>query len=194
MPTNYYDKNAKQFLEDIGSLDMDGLYAPFLERVRKGGWILDAGCGPGRDLLNFSKLGYSVHGFDASVEMVRLARDYSASEVFHASFETWKGSRRYDGVWCSASLLHVPHESQLGVLRGLIAELEPNGVLYCSYKLGEGVRIVGERTFFDHTETSLRALLAQLPGMTLDRIWVSHDLRPGRHSERWVNAVVIREA
>ncbi len=84
MPTDYYDKNAKQFLEDIASLDMDGLYAPFLERVRKGGWILDAGCGPGRDLLNFRKIGYSVHGFDASVEMVRLARAYSASEVFHA--------------------------------------------------------------------------------------------------------------
>jgi 2-polyprenyl-3-methyl-5-hydroxy-6-metoxy-1,4-benzoquinol methylase len=194
MPTNYYDKNAKQFLDDIASLEMDGLYAPFLERVLQGGWILDAGCGPGRDLLNFSKLGYSVHGFDQSLEMVRLARDYASAEVFHESFETWKGSRTYDGIWCSASLLHVPHENQLCVLSRLTSYLEPNGALYCSYKFGEGARIIGERTFFDHTERTLRALLAELPAMKLDRIWVSQDLRPGRQSERWINAVVTREA
>jgi 2-polyprenyl-3-methyl-5-hydroxy-6-metoxy-1,4-benzoquinol methylase len=53
--------------------------------VPEGGRILDAGCGPGRELY-FKKKGYSVVAFDYAEELVRLASEVIGEKVLHMSF------------------------------------------------------------------------------------------------------------
>ncbi len=63
---SYYEQNAEQFFADTVDVDMSVLYARFLESIPAGGYILDAGCGSGRDSKAFASSGYRVAAFDAS--------------------------------------------------------------------------------------------------------------------------------
>jgi 2-polyprenyl-3-methyl-5-hydroxy-6-metoxy-1,4-benzoquinol methylase len=134
----YYDRNAVRFAADTADLDMSALYERFLQHLPPGGRILDAGCGVGRDALAFAERGYSVTAFDASAEMVRLARERvgSRAEVLHMRFEDVASQEEFDGIWACASLLHVPAADFPSVAARLAWALRPRGAWYMSFKLG----------------------------------------------------------
>ena len=50
---------------------MEALYQPFLEQLAHDAYILDLGCGSGRDTLAFRKKGYHVDAIDYSEEHVK---------------------------------------------------------------------------------------------------------------------------
>jgi 2-polyprenyl-3-methyl-5-hydroxy-6-metoxy-1,4-benzoquinol methylase len=189
----YYDRNAARFAADTANLDMSALYDRFLRHLSPDGRILDAGCGVGRDALAFAERGYSVVAFDASAEMVRLARERvgDRAEVQHIRFEdvTWR--EEFDGIWACASLLHVPAAGFPGVATRLTSALRPHGVWYMSVKLGDEERVVEGRRFANHTEATLRTALAGV-GVNVSEVWVTGDVRAGRTGERWLNAIVLR--
>ena len=65
----YYDYHAKDYFDRTVKIDISGLYSPFLELLPPKAYILDAGCGSGRDSLHFMKMAHSVVAFDAYVEV-----------------------------------------------------------------------------------------------------------------------------
>jgi len=189
----YYERSAAQFAQETFALNMEALYKPFLARLPRGGRILDAGCGSGRDAAHFASLGYQVAAFDASPAMVVEARKRTGLDVRCLTFQEIDFNEVFDGVWACASLLHVPHEEMPGVLRRLAAVLRHGGVLYVSYKHGEGERRdEAGRLFTDYTETRFEGLLSRVPELSLDQMWVSGDVRPGRKMDRWLNALLTR--
>ena len=84
---SYYDQNAQQFFRETVELDMSELYVRFLAHVPKGGRILDAGCGSGRDTVYFLRHGFEVEAFDASAEMCRMASRLTEQTVLQKTFE-----------------------------------------------------------------------------------------------------------
>ena len=70
--------------------------------------------------------------------------------------------------------------------------LRAGGVLYASFKLGEGERVVDGRHFTDATEARLAAWASQLPSVAKSECWLSGDARP-THGQTWLNALLIRE-
>jgi SAM-dependent methyltransferase len=192
---DYYDRNAARFAAETGGLDMSPLYCRFLRHLSPGGRILDAGCGVGRDTLAFAERGYSVVAFDASAEMVRLARERAAgrAEVLQMGFEdvAWRGE--FDGIWACASLLHVPLAEFPSVGTLLATALRPGGACYMSFKLKTGERIAGDRRFTNHTAESLNAALHGT-GFRLADVWTTHDVRVSRAGERWLNTVAVTKA
>ena len=70
------------------------------------------------------------------------------------------------------------------------AALKDNGVIYTSFKYGtfEGERNGRYFTYF--TEKSLDELLAQIPGLQTEKLWITGDVREGRGDERWLNAIL----
>ena len=50
----------------------------------------------------------------------------------------------------------------------------------------------GGRWFTDLDEPALRALIAEVPGLRVDRVDVTGDARPGRSGEKWLNAWCVR--
>jgi len=143
--------------------------------------------------LTFVERGYSVVAFDASAEMVRLARERIAgrAEVLQMRFEdvAWRGE--LGGIWACASLLHVRSAAFPDVAARLAGALQPGGAWYVSFKLGAGERMAEGRLFVDHTEETLRCALAGVP-VEIVEAWTTEDVQPGRRGERWLNAVAQR--
>lgn len=188
----YYNENAQVFFEGTIQADMAGLYAEFLPLIPKGGHILDAGCGSGRDSLAFLKMGYEVTSFDASEEMVRmsteLTREAGGQPTRLMRFEELKDVPEYDGIWACASLLHVPETMMKDVMSRLVRALKPGGVLFVSFKYGDGEMERKGRMFTMVSEETLRGYISGLPVEEV-KVWTTQDVREGRLGEKWVSGV-----
>jgi len=189
----YYNRNAARYAADTVEVDLSALHERFLAQIPDGGFILDAGCGSGRDSLAFLQQGYRLRAFDAAPEIARLAAERIGQPVQVQRFDELDERAAYDGVWACASLLHLPAAELPNALQRLWAALKPDGVLYLSLKHGESERIDAEgRHFTDATEARLRDWLAALPELAMIDCWLTPDERQDR-TETWLNALVRRE-
>ena len=190
----YYNRNAARYVADTAEADLSALRERFLADIPAGGFILDAGCGSGRDSLAFLRRGYRVRAFDAAAEVARIASERIGHPVQVQRFEELDERAAYDGIWACASLLHLPTAELPNALQRLWAALKPDGVLYLSLKHGDGERIDAEgRHFTDATEARLRDWLTALHEIAAINCWLTRDERPDR-AETWLNALVRRQA
>jgi SAM-dependent methyltransferase len=171
---------------------MSALYENFLALVPKGGKILDAGCGSGRDSLYFKQKGYRIEAFDASQEMCRRAATLTGQPVQQKSFEEVDWISEFDGIWACASLLHVDRGSIDGVIEKLSRALLPTGVLFVSFKLRDEEWEQDGRFFNGYYEESFTQLVNCNPAISISAMWTSNDSRPERKSEMWLNAILRR--
>ncbi|UDQ80835.1 class I SAM-dependent methyltransferase [Erwinia rhapontici] len=192
MNNDYYQQHAERFFSETVTVDMSALYQPFVAHLKPGARILDAGCGSGRDANAFSAMGYDVEAFDASAELVELARQHSGLPVEQKHFEDVTEVERYEGIWCCASLLHVPLAELPEVMSRLARALKPDGVWYLSFKYGSGEREKDGRVFTDMDENSLNKLTTSLRNITLLNSWMTGDKRPDRQDEKWLNALLLK--
>ena len=138
-----YDKTAVEYYKLVSEFKLLPEITEFIKIVRKNGKILDLGCGPGHHSKYFSNLGFDVIGIDLSLEMIKIAKRESIKSVFQVmdildlNFE----KDTFNGIWASASLLHVPKSKIKFVLKKLKEILIENGILYISLKQGEGSEI-----------------------------------------------------
>ena len=193
MTLEYYQHHADDFFNSTVNVDMRSLYTPFLERIPKGGRILDAGCGSGRDSKAFLQQGYQVEAFDATAEMAKLASQHTGLSVKQITFSDVDAVNHYDGIWCCASLLHVSAAELPDAMAKLARALKPGGIWYVSFKHGDGERVKDGRRFTDLNEQRLNTLLAGLAGITLVGHWITEDKRPDR-SEMWLNALLQKRS
>tara|TARA_E500000178_G_scaffold339_1_gene382 strand:+ start:1167 stop:1775 length:609 start_codon:yes stop_codon:yes gene_type:complete len=187
---NYYNQNAQSFSDSTLHVDMSALYAEFLPLIPKHGHILDAGCGSARDAMYFKQQGFTVSAFDASPELAKLASNYLQQAVEVKSFQQLNCTNKYNGIWCCASLLHVPKVELPQVFLKLQNALKPNGVLYVSFKYGTQERVHNGREFTDLNESALTALINSHTKLKILKQWQTVDQRPERESEVWLNALI----
>ena len=189
---NYYNKHAVEFSESTLNADMSQSRDLFVSYVKPGGKILDAGCGTGRDIKSFIAMGYNVDAFDASEEMCKIAEENTGIHVMQLKFEDFCAKDQYDGIWACASLLHVKKEDLPDCVLRMKRALKDSGIMYMSFKYGEGERVRGDRFFIDMNETSIKDILDKC-GLEIITIYVSNDVRKGRQNEKWINAIVRKE-
>lgn len=194
--TQYYDTHAKAFFDSTINVDMQPLYQKFLPYVKAGGHILDAGCGSGRDSKAFVAQGFTVSAMDASEELAKQASKFLGFAVEHKTFQQINEQNCYDGIWCCASLLHVPLTELSDVFNRLSAALKSGGVMYVSFKFGEPTLAPREhsgREFTDLNEQGLKALLANSTALQITNTWITGDRRAGRENEQWFNAILTKD-
>ena len=185
----YYEDKAEEYLARTSQLDMESLYKPFLELIPAGGTILDAGCGPGRDVLAFLKQGFRVTAFDASEKMVEIASTQTGVAALQMRFQELKYKQKFDGIWACASLLHVPFCELDDILSRFSRALKTGGICFMSFKQGNGERFEDGRRFIDFTEATLQQKLADISGLSILRTWGTED-QAGRSGVQWVNALI----
>ncbi|NTS78700.1 class I SAM-dependent methyltransferase [Catenovulum sp. SM1970] len=191
MSVEFYNNNSTSFYESTKDVDMSTLYDEFLPAIKTNGSILDAGCGSGRDSLNFKNLGYQVSAFDASEALVKLATDLLNQTVELATFDSFKTNKTFDGIWACASLLHVAKNELPATFKKLTELLNNRGVFYCSFKYGKQTIEREERVFTNLNEMLLENSIANT-GLHINKTWVTADQRPGRENEKWLNAILVK--
>jgi 2-polyprenyl-3-methyl-5-hydroxy-6-metoxy-1,4-benzoquinol methylase len=184
----YYNRHAEEFCAGTFSADMSRSRDRFLAYLQPGSAILDAGCGSGRDTLAFLSAGYQVDAFDASDEICRIASQKTGIPVRKQRFEKLEGEELYDGIWACASLLHVAAADLPDVLVRLYRLLKKQGIMYVSFKLGDGERQKDGRYFNDMREEVLCRLLCGA-GFTVKETYITQDVRENRSDEAWVNVI-----
>lgn len=194
MSKEFYNLNAQSFFDSTVNVDMENIYNHFLPHVAPGSLIVDAGCGSGRDSLYFKQNNYVVDAFDASEELAKKASELIQQQVNVSTFDTYSNSTKASGIWCCASLLHVPRSSLLSSIKNLEKHLLTGGVMYVSFKFGDSERTQNGRAFTDMNETSLQHLLQKIPALEIIDLWITGDNRPGRENEKWLNAVLKKTA
>lgn len=187
----WYTANAEAFIRATAHVDMSALREPFLALLPPGSVILDAGCGSGRDSLAFLQQGFSVVPLEPCEALASRAEALLQRPVDRRPLQELREVEAFDGIWACASLLHIPASETPGVLSRLARALRPGGILYASYKLGQGERHA-ERFFHDQSELSLRASLEGASLKILD-LWLTDDARANQ-PQRWVNALATRPA
>ena len=135
----YYDANADRFWEGTRDHDVSQNVAALLDAIETPPpcRILDLGCGPGRDLVTFRRLGHEPTGLDGAERFVHMARERTGAAVLHQDFLALDlPDETFDGVFANASLFHVPTHELPRVLGELLACLRPGGVLFSSNPRG----------------------------------------------------------
>ncbi len=113
--------------------------------------VLDAGCGPGRDVAYFLEEGLSVIGIDASLGMIEAAKKrVEKGTFFLMDFRKLKfEDESFDGVWCMAGLANLPREELITAIGEFFRVLKDNGAIYIAAKEGKGEEIVTRDKYGD---------------------------------------------
>ena len=187
---NYYNLNAKNFIENTQNADMHLAQETFLKLLPGSASILDFGCGSGRDTKYFLEKGYQVEATDGSSELCKLASAFTGIEVKEMLFQDLDASGKYEGIWACSSILHLPKQELLHVIRKMCIALKDNGVIYTSFKYSnfEGER--NGRYFTDFTEDTFDKFIKVIQELTIEEEWITSDVRPERGEEKWLNLIL----
>lgn len=189
----YYNKNAKLYFEQTKVGNLKENYEKFLNRIEKGAYILDFGCGSGRDSKFFIENGYKVKAIDGSIQMCNIASDYINQDVECMLFEDLKDKDTYDGIWACSSILHVEKEKLPDIIIKMINALKPNGIIYTSFKKGSGYEI-NEGKYYNYiTKEEFEEMLKKL-NINAELIDYFETLpstnRPGAKNTVWGNYII----
>ncbi|MGW2376546.1 class I SAM-dependent methyltransferase [Kitasatospora sp. NPDC001683] len=109
--------------------------------------ILEAGCGPGRDLARFSAHGHNARGIDLNPVFVAMANAHApTSQCDLRDIGSQFPSGTLDGIWACASLVHLRESETVDVLGQCAGLLRPGGKLYAC------VRSVGRTGWLDEPD------------------------------------------
>jgi len=136
---DHYNQNAESFWIGTRDHDVSQNRDALLQHLGgKGPYrILDFGCGPGRDLAAFKKLGHEAIGLEGAERFVALAREQTGCEIWQQDFLRLNlPPSHFDGIFANAALFHVPSQELPRVLRELANTAKPAGVLFSSNPRG----------------------------------------------------------
>ena len=137
---DYYQQHAESFRDRTRDHDVSQNIDSLLSHIAGTPpfTILDFGCGPGRDLQAFARLGHRAIGLEGAAGFAAMAHTDSGCEVWQQDFLKLElPAGHFDGVFANASLFHVPVQELPRVLGQLYVALKPSGVLFSSNPRGQ---------------------------------------------------------
>ena len=187
---DYYNTNAATFAAGTVSVDFEETQNRFLEMLEPGAFILDFGCGSGRDTKYFLERGYRVDAVDGSEELCRFASAYTGTVVRRMLFQELDELDKYDGIWACSSILHLPKWELKAVFEKMIDALKEKGYIYTSFKHGDFEGERNGRYFTDFTIDTFKEFIQDINGLKIVDYWITGDVRPGRGEEKWLNLLL----
>ena len=186
----YYNKNSVDFVHSTRDVDFREIQDKFLGLIAPKSLILDFGCGSGRDTKYFLSKGYAVEAWDGSIELCKAASEFTQIDVKNKLFQDLSASSLYDGIWACSSILHLPLNDLILVMKKIESALKNTGVLYTSFKYGDYSGERNGRYFTDMTEDRFDEILQHCPSLHIIEIWQTGDVRQERENEKWLNILL----
>lgn len=190
---NYYDTNAKEFVEGTLNVDFKATQDKFINKLPAKGYILDFGCGSGRDTKYFLARDFNVDAIDGSIELCKIASEYTNIKVRHMYFNELSIVNKYDGIWACSSILHLSLDDLVDVFKRMSKALKDEGIIYTSFKYGDFSGERNGRYFTDMTEDSFAKLIANVENLKVEEQWITADVRPQRGNEKWLNLILRKK-
>ena len=187
---NYYNKHAKEYIQNTKDLDMKEYYEVFESYLKPNSKILDVGFGSGRDSLYFKNKGYIVTSIDPIKEFCDNAKSIGLNSVIQMSIEDINYINEFDAIWACASLLHLKSNKLVDVFNICYKALKDNGVMYVSSKYGSFEGIVDDRYFSYLNEYSFVNIISQTYFM-IDKVWITQDKL--NRDVKWINVILKKE-
>jgi ubiquinone/menaquinone biosynthesis C-methylase UbiE len=163
----------------------------FMDQLPATARVLDLGCGPGHhtELLNGHH--FRAIGADLSWGMLSQARELVTGEFIQADMRFLPLPNGYfDGVWMSASLLHLPRRDAPIALKEVHRILQGGGIFNVIVKIGEGEGLrtnLGERYFTFYGVDEMLTLL-ETSGFGVQH----HQIKQDGGFDPWLNVIATK--
>ena len=187
---DYYNNNAMSYALDTYDVDFSLAQKRFVSYISDKGYILDFGCGSGRDTNYFKNIGFEVDAIDGSEELCKIAEANTGIKVKCMLFQEFNEINKYDGLWACSSILHLTREELKIVFQKMIISLKDAGVIYTSFKYSDFEGERNGRYFIDFTEDSFNDFIKEFSDIKIIDEWITSDVRPDRKNEKWLNLIL----
>lgn len=182
----FYETHAERYAAQTQLADLAALRTRLATVARRGGTLLDVGCGAGRDLRAFRLMGFHAIGLEPSEPLAQIARAYSGCEVRVGRVQDIDARGEFDAVWACASLLHLPRTSMPTALARIRAASKPTAVFFLSMQLGFGEFVAPDGRFYALYQPDALSLAVGAAGFAVVEVWESGDSLDERPI-RWIN-------
>ena len=145
----FYNNNFDDYFQKTINLQDTIWLEKFITYLPKSSNILDVGCAFGRDSKYFSQKKFKTYGIDLSQKMIKEATKFSPKTKFFVMDMTDLkfNNNFFNGIWCSASLLHLKKEDSLNAISEFNRVLKKDGYLFINLKEGQGEKIITDERY-----------------------------------------------
>jgi SAM-dependent methyltransferase len=168
--SGFYDRHAADIAAGCEAA-RSATSARFAEAFRPGGRVLDVGAGSGRDVAELLRQGFEAFGVEPNATLRALAMrrhpalaDRLATGSLPELGAPFGGG--FDGIVCSAVLMHIGEEQLTCAAQALCGLLKPAGrLLFTLPAMRADLVVAGRdpdgRVFVNHPPEQVRRLMAQ---------------------------------
>lgn len=184
---NFYNKNALEYFNTTVNGNMFVAYERFLKYLNPNDYILDLGCGSGRDSKFFLDKGFKVDSIDGSGKMCDLASSYTGQEVERMNFLDLDKDKEYNAIWACASILHIPLDDIPTMITKMSKALKRNGYMYISLKDGSEEEIIDGKIYTYFTIDGFKSLLDVFNELEVTETWSN---KADKEKHLWNNFII----
>ena len=130
---------------------------------------------------------------DGSKGMCALASEYLKTPVRLLEFNELDDVNLYDGIYASASIMHLEYDKVLEVFPKMIRALKENGMIYVSFKYGEEDGFLGKRYYCYMNEERFGRMMAQFDELEIIEQGIFGNEHPGQIDFRWLYAILKKK-
>lgn len=189
----YFNEKAQKCFDDAFTITERSNQDHFLSFLNEGASILDFGCGSGRDSAYFMEKGFRVTPTDGSEGMCRLASEYLNMPVRLLEFNELDDENLYDGIFASASIMHLEYDRLVEVFPKMSRALKENGIIYVSFKYGEEDGFLGKRYYCYMNEKRFADMMSQFEDLEITEQGIFGNEHPGQMDFRWLWAILRKK-
>lgn len=190
---DYYKNNANEIFQKYEKAS-EGVDRCFRMAFPPESKVLDIGTGSGRDTRKLIAQGYDAIGIEPSLELIELALKHHpelSGKLFQGSLPNLdeKYNEKFDGVLCSAVLMHIPKENLFDTAFSLKRVLKPGGYLLISLP-GKGPKTDNQSRdengrLYQHYSPEYLQLLLERVGFQLNGSWETENSMR-REGRTWI--------
>lgn len=127
----------------------------------------------------------------------RLSSALTGQATIVMEFQNFSMQQEFDGIWCCASLIHVPKNEIADVFGRFNNVLKVGGIFYCSFRNNGAPKenIANERFWASYDEEAIHEATKEFANWQILKAWNTTDVRENTpdytySQDQWLNVLI----